>query len=188
METDRNLSEQELSFRKRRKKREQKRPSLAVGLITLIIKLLIVAIIVFILLNYVFGVKRNLSLNMQPAIQDGDLLFYYRLVDDYTAGDVVVVHYEKKTVVSRIAAVAGDTVDITEEGLIINGSRVQEPGIVGRTTQFEGGVTFPLTVPPGQAFVLGDNREHATDSRIFGCIAVQDINGRVVGMFRRRNI
>ncbi len=188
METEKNLSEQEPGFRKRRKKREQKSPSLAVGLIALIIKLLIVAIIVFILLNYVFGVKRNLSLNMQPAIQDGDLLFYYRLVDDYTAGDVVVVHYEKKTVVSRVAAVAGDTVDITEEGLIINGSRVQEPGIVGRTTQFEGGVTFPLTVPPRQAFVLGDNREHATDSRIFGCIAVQDINGRVVGLFRRRNI
>ena len=87
----------------------------------------------------------------------------------------------------RVVAVAGDTVDITADGLMINGAIVQEPHAAGETTQFAEGVTFPLTVPQGQVFVLGDNREHATDSRIFGCIDIADIDGRVMGLFRRRN-
>ena len=160
---------------------------LAIALLMFIIKLMIVALTVFVLFSYVFGVTRNQSLNMQPAVQDGDLIFYYRLVNDYAAGDVVIVHYEEKQIVSRIVAVAGDTVDITAGGLIINGAMVQEPRATGETTSFVDAVTFPLTVPEGEVFVLGDNRPNATDSRIFGCVKIADIDGRLVGLFRRRN-
>jgi len=168
-------------------RKAKKGPRLLAAFISLIIKLMIVAILVFILLNYVFGLTRNLSLNMQPAVQDGDLILYFRLVDVYDADDIVVVNYQDKAILSRVVAVAGDTVDITENGLMINGSYVQETKVMGETTQFENGVTFPLVVPAGKAFVLGDNREHATDSRIFGCVDLDDIYGRVVGLFRRRN-
>ncbi len=165
----------------------QNGPRLLVSFLSLIIKLTIVAIVVFVLLNYVFGLTRNLSLNMQPAVQDGDLILYFRLVEVYNADDIVVVNYQDKAILSRVVAVAGDTVDITENSLIINGSCVRETKAMGETTQFENGVTFPLVVPAGKAFVLGDNREHATDSRIFGCVDVSDIYGRVMGLFRRRN-
>ncbi|MBQ5959766.1 MAG: S24/S26 family peptidase [Firmicutes bacterium] len=69
---------------------------LAIALLMFVIKLMIVALTVFVLFSYVFGVTRNQSLNMQPAVQDGDLLFYYRLVNDYAADDVVIVHHEEK--------------------------------------------------------------------------------------------
>lgn len=158
------------------------------GLLSLVIKLLVVSSFAFILLSYVFGLTRNVSLNMQPSMRDGDLVFYYRIIEYYASGDAVVVRYRDRDVISRIVAVAGDTVDITEDGLIVNGSLVQEAEVLGPTTQFEGGVTFPLTVPAGEVFLLGDNRPHATDSRIFGCVNVADISGRVVGVFRRRNL
>ena len=160
---------------------------LAIALLMFVIKLMIVALTVFVLFSYVFGVTRNQSLNMQPAVQDGDLLFYYRLVNDYAADDVVIVHYEEKQIVSRIVAVAGDTVDIEAGGLIVNGALVQEAKVIGETTSFVDAVTFPLTVPEGEVFVLGDNRPNATDSRIFGCVRIADIDGRLVGLFRRRN-
>ncbi len=53
---------------------------------------------------------------MKPAIGDKDLLLYYRLQDSYTGGDVVV--YEKRGVemVGRIAAMPGETVEITKDG------------------------------------------------------------------------
>jgi len=189
MEKDNTLPQQEPPRgRVHRTKRASRISRLAAALLSLIIKLLIMSIFVFVLLNYVFGLSRNLSLNMQPAVKDGDLLFYFRMVDQYEADDVVVLSYHKKEITSRIVAVAGDSVDITEDGLMINGSLVQEHDVIGETTQFEGGVTFPLTVPSGEAFVLGDNREQATDSRTFGCVKIADIQGRVVGLFRRRNL
>jgi len=166
---------------------EKKDPTFLRGLIALLIKLAIMALLAIILFGYVFGLSRNLSLNMQPALQDGDLLLYYRIVKDYHAGDVVVLHHEGRDLTARVIAVSGDTIDITERGLLVNGAVVQEPQIPGETTQFEGGVTFPLTVGRGQIFVLGDNRPHATDSRILGCINEDDVSGRVIGVFRRRN-
>ena len=156
-------------------------------LTALLLKCAVVAVLLVILLGYVFGLMRNLSLNMQPAFQDGDLVLYYRIVQSYAADEVVVIHHQDQAMLERVVAVAGDTVDITADGLMINGSVVQEPHASGETTQFTEGVTFPLTVPQGQVFVLGDNREHATDSRIFGCIDIADIDGRVMGLFRRRN-
>ena len=160
---------------------------LARELMALFLKFSVCAVLLLILFGYVFGLTRNLSLNMQPAFQDGDLVLYYRIVQKYPAGEVVVIHYEDRTLMARVAAVAGDTVDITDDGLMINGSVVQETGIIGETTLFKEGVTFPLTVPDGRVFVLGDNREQATDSRIFGCIDIKAIDGRVIGLFRRRN-
>ena len=170
-------------------KRDGPLPQRTIGfeLFRLFLKLIIAALIVLILMGYVFGMTRNLSLNMQPAFQDGDLVVYYRLVTDYKAGDVVVVNYQGKDLTERVVAAAGDTVDITTDGLSVNGAYVQEPYIRGGTVLFEEGVTFPLTVGPGEIFVLGDNREKATDSRIFGCVAAKAVKGRVIGLFRRRN-
>lgn len=153
----------------------------------LLLKLIVVGIILLILFGYIFGFMRNLNLNMQPAFQDGDLVFYYRIVESYKAGDAVVISYQNKKLTERIEAVAGDTVDITSEGLFINGSAVQERQAIGDTALFEEGVTFPLTVPDGEVFVLGDNRMSAVDSRIFGCISVDAVEGKVIGIFRRRN-
>ena len=166
---------------------EGKHSPLIRSLIALLLKLAIMALLAVVLLFYVFGLTRNMSLNMQPALQDGDLALYYRIVPQYTSGDVVVIRYQEHDLTERVIAVEGDTVDITDDGLVVNGSVVQEPNVLGETTQFEGGVTFPLTVPEGQVFLLGDNRPHATDSRVFGCVAEDDISGRVIGLFRRRN-
>ena len=157
------------------------------NLLMFLLKYLIIAIAFFILLNYIFGISRNQSLNMQPSLEDGDLLFYFRIVNDYAANQIIVIHYQGKEMPERIIAVAGDTVDIGKDGLTVNGALVQEDKVYTDTYQFEEGVTFPLTVAQGQVFVLGDNRPQATDSRIFGCISVEDIDGKVVGLFRSRN-
>ena len=66
---------------------------------------------------------------MYPNIKDGDLVVYYRLDKNYTARDLTVLDYQGSRQVRRVIAVAGDTVDITEDGLLVNGSPQQEPGI-----------------------------------------------------------
>ena len=140
------------------------------------------------LLGYVFGLTRAAGTGMQPAFRDGDLVLFFRMTDKYAANEVVVVRYQGEKLLERVVASAGDTVDITGDGLVINGAVVREPDARGETTQFEEGITFPLTVPEGKIFVLGDNREHTTDSRIFGCVDTEDVYGRVIGLFRRREL
>ena len=162
--------------------------SLLRGLAALLLKIAVFAVVMILLLGYVFGLTRAAGTGMQPAFRDGDVVLFFRMAEEFAADEVVVVQYQGEKLLERVVATAGDTVDITEDGLIINDAILREPGAIGETTQFEEGITFPLTVPEGQVFVLGDNREHTTDSRIFGCVDTEDVYGRVIGLFRRREL
>lgn len=90
--------------------------------------------------------------------------------------------------VGRVVARSGQTVDIDNSSLYIDARRITELDIDQETNQVNGGVTFPLTVPDGQVFVLGDNRTKATDSRSIGCIEVDKTDGKVIGLFRHRGL
>ena len=169
-------------------KTSKKETSFQRDLLMLLLKIVILVCVFAILFTYVFGFYRNQSVAMEPALKDGDVVVYFGINNKIHANDLVVVKYLGKTMVERVIAVEGDEVDIDKDGLIVNGAHVQEQGIYSETTQFEDGVDFPLTVGYGRLFVLGDNREHATDSRIFGCIKEKDIKGKVIGIFRRRNL
>ena len=126
---------------------------------------------------------------MAPSINDGDLVFFFRYTrDGYMPREAIVLDFEGKRHVRRVIANAGDVVDITEEGLIVNGAQQQEIGITQATERYQDGVEFPLTVPDGHVFVLGDAREGAADSRIYGCVKISDTYGKVIALFRRRGI
>ncbi len=116
------------------------------------------------------------------------LVVYYRLDHRFISGDVAVFEKDNKTTTGRVVAVAGDTVDITKDGLMINGAEQISQDIYFDTTRFKNGVDFPLTVKEGQIFVLGDNRPKASDSRIYGCIDLKDIRGKVIAIIRSRGI
>jgi len=154
----------------------------------LVIKLVVIALVIGAVFTWIFGIFRYADLGMKPGMKDGDLLIVYRVDKGYAAGDVTVFDYHGQTLAGRIVAVAGDTVDITSEGLLVNGARQQEDGVVGQTDRYEGGPAFPLVVAEGQIFVLGDNRGQSTDSRIIGCLNARDTFGKVIGLIRRRNI
>ena len=126
---------------------------------------------------------------MAPAIKDGDLVLFYRYTNaGYLPQDVVVMVIDGRMQVRRVVATASDTVDITEDGLMINGSLQHEPEIYQETERYQEGVGFPLTVPEGQVFVLSDSRIGATDSRIYGCVKIEDTLGKVMTVIRRRSI
>lgn len=166
----------------------RKQPTLLSDLIALTMKLAVIFAVFWLMFNYVFGVSRYMSANMTPSLRDGDLVLYFRMDQKYEAGDIAVFAYKGRTLMARVVAVAGDTVDFDEEGMTVNGSHVQEDEIYFETNMFEEGVTFPVRVGDKQIFVLGDNRPHATDSRIFGCVDLDDVAGKVIGLLRRRNL
>jgi signal peptidase I len=155
-------------------------------LLALLLKIGVAAGIAALVFTFVYGIHRNTDPDMNPAIKDGDLAAFYRLDKDYVAGDLLALSFRGERQIRRVVAVAGDTVDITEDGLIVNGAMQQEPEIYEKTERYADGTPLPVTLAEGQVFVLGDSRENATDSRVYGPVNTDDTLGSVIALFRRR--
>ena len=143
-------------------------------------------IFIAITLLFVFGICRCGDNMMSPAFKDGDIVVYYRLEKEYSQSDTVVVEKSGETQVRRIVAKGGDKVDITENGLLINGYPQQEKDIFKDTLPYKKGITFPITLKKDEYLVLGDNRTIAKDSRIYGVVKEKEIKGSVITLIRRR--
>jgi len=138
--------------------------------------------------TFLFGIARNTDLGMAPAVKSGDLICYFRLDKQYVASDVAAIKIEGSFQTRRVVAVGGDTVDLTDQGLLVNGYLQQETDTVGETLPYTDGITLPVVLEEDQVFLLGDNREYASDSRLYGAVDVSDTLGKVVLILRRRNI
>ena len=152
------------------------------------LKIAVVAVITVVLFTFVYGFHYNSEPGMNPAVKDGDLVLFYRLSKDYNARDLALVYFQGEVQVRRVVAKAGDTVDITEQGLIINGALQLETEIYEMTELFMDGPDFPLIIGPDEVFVLADSRENAADSRLYGPIHKEDTLGKVITIMRRRNL
>jgi len=154
---------------------------------SLAVKIAVIALVFVLVFTFLYGFQRNTDPDMSPMVKDGDLVLYYRLDKTYTVGDLLLLDFKGKREIRRVVAAAGDIVDITDSGLVVNGSVQQEPDIYEKTQRYAAGVAFPLTVGKNQVFVLGDARENATDSRIYGPVNIRDTLGKVITVIRRRS-
>lgn len=140
--------------------------------------LVLVVLLVFVRTVHVDGTS------MVPTLQDRDQLLARSFLYTPQRGDIVVVDgYTSygEPLVKRVIGVGGDTVDIDfETGEVsVNGKVLDEPYISAPTTrQFD--VRFPVTVPEGYLFLMGDNRPDSKDSRDtdIGFIDERDILGK----------
>ena len=163
-------------------------PSIWKELVALGIRIAIISGVFFLLFTFVYGLHQNLDIDAAPTVKAGDLVMFYRLHKEYSIGDLVLLNFQGERQIRRVVAKAGDTVDIAEGGLVVNGAVQQEPGIFEETWAYENGPSFPLTVGENQVFVLGDARENATDSRVYGPVDKEDTLGSVVTIIKRRNL
>ncbi len=115
----------------------------------------------------------------------GDKLLISNLFYTPQTGDIVVLYAEneEETIIKRVIATEGQEVmiDFATGEVTVDGEVLDEPYIKNPTIT-AGDVSFPVTVPTGCVFVLGDNRMVSLDSRYsrIGMIPVDDIAGRVV--------
>ena len=122
--------------------------------------------------------------SMEPTVSDGDFLAISRLFYTPKSGDIVVVSQKngrKERLIKRIIATGGQVVDIADGAVFVDGVKLEEPYLAGVSTG-SGEQSFPLTVPEGQVFLMGDNRSHSMDSRsqTIGCVDEKEIMGRVL--------
>jgi signal peptidase I len=152
-------------------------------------------IILLVAFAFVFGVVRPFimeafyipSESMVPTLEVGDRVFVnkfvYRLWEP-ERGDIVVfksVEGGDEDLVKRIVALAGDEVTVEDGVLRVNGEVQEEPfvnqGLPDR------GTYGPTRVPEGKVFAMGDNRANSRDSRFFGPVPIENIEGEAFVVF-----
>lgn len=120
------------------------------------------------------------GVSMEPVLHDGERLLVDKLTYRWRAPqrfDVVVFRYPldpSRDFVKRVIGLPGETVEIREGRVYVDGRPLAEPYVAERAPDFYP----PVTVPPGHVFVLGDNRPHSDDSRSGWTVPIRDIIGR----------
>ncbi len=107
--------------------------------------------------------------SMEPTLQDGNRVIVQIIGYSPQRGDAVItdslISYGDP-LAKRIIAIEGDTVDINAQTgeVFVNGELLNEP-YIAEPTHYAGEMQYPLTVPDGHVFLMGDNRMNSTDSR-----------------------
>ena len=145
----------------------------------------LVVVLLFTFVVRLIGVDGH---SMVPTLQDGDRLLVLNsiLYDDYQYGDIVVLRKESflaEPIVKRVIATGGQTVDIDfETGSVYVDGELLKEDYINELTFLEEGTEFPLTVPEGSIFVMGDNRNNSNDSRDYrlGTVDTRYVIGKAV--------
>ena len=117
--------------------------------------------------------------SMGPGLNDGDLILLVR-THNLRPGDLVSFKWSDKTLLKRVIACPGDWVMIDAAGRVyVNGKLLDEP-YVSEFRLGESDVSYPLQVPDGSYFVMGDERASSLDSRSsqVGCVEYDRIIGK----------
>lgn len=160
------------------------------------LKALLIALILVVLIRWLlFQPFIVQGPSMQPNFVTGQKLIVNEILYDIRKperGEVIVFHVpsEGRDFIKRVIAVAGDTVQVEGDKVIVNGKTVSETYIQEAIDQAHAedrlynSLNFPNTdfpdgkVPEGHVFVMGDNRSNSTDSRMIGYVPLEDIIGR----------
>lgn len=139
------------------------------------------ALILFVILNTITSRVKVFNVSMQPTLREQDLLLVNKLAYRFGSpkhGDVIVFHFngdDKEDYIKRVIGLPGDLVEIQSGVVRVNGQALTEPYIMEMPT-YNG----TWEVPEDQLFVLGDNRNHSSDSHQWGTVKMEWVVGKAL--------
>jgi signal peptidase I len=164
--------------------------------------IIIAVVIALFIRTFVVQAFKIPSGSMKPTLQIGDHIlvnkFSYGVklpifrntlipIGDPQREDIVVFIYPEdrsKDFIKRVIAVAGDTIEMRDKKLFLNGKPYRDPyGTYLDNMVLPASIQprdnfGPIQVPQGSIFVMGDNRDHSLDSRYWGFVPLKDVMGK----------
>ncbi len=169
--------------------------------------LIIAALIAFFVRSFFIQAFKIPSSSMEPTLLIGDHLLVNRLsyvvkvpftdivifeLDKPNQGDVIVFRYpvdRSKDFIKRVIAGEGDTLEIKDKIIYVNGKKIQDPwGFRSNEPSVPGFLSpkdnlQPVKVPKDSYFVMGDNRDRSLDSRFWGFVRKEDLVGKAFVLY-----
>ena len=140
--------------------------------------------------TYVVQAFKIPSGSMRPTLLEGDKLFVNKYVYRFETpkrGDIIVFRYPndpKKDFIKRLVGLGGETVEIRDGKIYVDGKALEDPGSFGKFFYYNhdpfGGPDEKVRVPANTYYVLGDNSANSTDSRFWGFAPKKNVLGKAV--------
>jgi signal peptidase I len=151
------------------------------GFLRDLLETIAMALVLFVLLNAITSRVKVYNVSMQPTLKEGYLLLVNKLaykLGSPKLGDIIVFHYQgdkQEDYIKRVIGLPGDRVEIQGGVVRVNGKPLTEPYILELPTY-----TGAWQVPEGELFVLGDNRNHSSDSHQWGMVKAEWVVGKAL--------
>ncbi len=203
MEEENNVNPQETRNNECDSESPEKKKKLVSDIFDIAESTVITMFIIILLFTYVLHPVNVVGTSMVPTLQDEDKIFMTTIIPDISYGDIIVINNDKayfldenneviekdshelnECIIKRVIAEGGQTIDIdfVSGTVTVDEKVLDEPYINALTLTDEGGFDFPVTVPEGYYFVMGDNRNASSDSRhpYVGFIKQSQIYGKAI--------
>lgn len=169
---------------------------------------LMIAFVITVFINSeVFAITEVKGPSMENTLFDGEKLYIDKISYHFSepkAGDIIVFlegeinegfidkfvitledikrkferNPRRNRYIKRVIGVPGDKIDILDGKVYVNDKLLDEGYIKGNT--IDDNIKYPVTVPEGKLFVMGDNRENSKDSRVFGFVDYRSVEGKAL--------
>lgn len=136
-------------------------------------EIIVALILVWLLLTFVAQNSTVYGTSMSPTLQNGEMIIMNKFIYRFTEparGDVIVFKYNdpakgEELLIKRVIGLPGDSVEIIDGAVYINGTKFDESKYLQTATEIQGDISYPFVVPENSYFVMGDNRANSKDSR-----------------------
>ncbi|MEP6714957.1 MAG: signal peptidase I [Terriglobia bacterium] len=157
--------------------------------LSLVRDIAISVVLAIILIVFIYQPVKVEGTSMMPGLTDQERIFinkYEYIIDNDAVrrGDLVVFHFpldRTQSYIKRVIGVPGDTIEIADGIVLVNGSKLNEPYLID---EYRDHLSTPRElVPANDYFVLGDHRSSSSDSRMWGFVGRKDIYGKAVFIY-----
>ncbi len=154
-----------------------------------LIKDILIAVVVVMVIMFFFRPTIVKEKSMLPTLEENDYLVMSKqayTIGDMDRGDIIIFESEiydeegkKKLLIKRAIALPGDSIEVTDGQVIVNGKVLEEDYI---NTDYTYGDVEPMILPEDKIFVMGDNRDVSNDSRSssVGLVDMSDVEGEAI--------